>query len=90
MNDTFKCEDTMIELGGVLRCCLATVASEYAGKTVALGTTSRCQHCGEAFTLVEIKPGMTTAYRNPTKPVWKPDWQLKSPRHVVKRRDDDG
>src|SRR5437667_1536433 len=70
--------DTSIEKGGVMRCCLGTVAAEYEGKQVRLGDKSKCLHCGTTFTLVEIKPGMQTCYRQPVKwPVWKPDWQLK-------------
>lgn len=74
----YALEETTIEKGGVVRCCLGSVATEYLGQRVMLGAKSKCQHCGTTFTLVEIKPGMTTCYRHPVKwPVWKPDWQLK-------------
>src|SRR5581483_3458999 len=69
--------DTAIEKGGVLRCCLSSVALEYEGRTVNIGDQSKCQHCGEAFTLVLVPDGMMTAYRKPKFPVWKPNWQLK-------------
>jgi len=70
-------DETSIEQGGVLRCCLGTVAQEYKGKRVKLGDKSACQHCKETFTLVMVKPPMTTCFRNPTFPIWKPDWQLQ-------------
>lgn len=65
--------DTRIEVAGVMRCCLATVAEEYQGKEgpegdqrVTLGMKSKCRHCKQTFTLVKAKPH----------PKWKPDWQL--------------
>ena len=65
--------DTRIEVAGVIRCCLATVAEEYQGKDgpegdqrVTLGMKSKCRHCNQAFTLVASSPH----------PKWKPDWQL--------------
>lgn len=73
-----KLEDTIIEEGGVTRCCLHTVASEYEGKDVNLGDTSKCKICGESFTLIKLPPGMITAFRDRTKPVWKPDWQIQA------------
>lgn len=76
----YALHDTIIEKGGVLRCCLGSVAAEYEGKQVRLGDKSKCQHCGTAFTLVMIPPGMMTCYVEAvTKitPVWKPDWQIK-------------
>lgn len=67
-------QDTRIERGGVLRCCLATVAEEYEGKDgepdrkVSIGMKSACRHCKQSFTLVEAKPY----------PKWKPDWQIEA------------
>lgn len=65
--------ETRIEMAGVMRCCLATVAEEYQGQDgpagdqrVTLGMKSQCRHCKETFTLVEAKPH----------PKWKPDWQI--------------
>lgn len=61
--------DTRIDMAGVLRCCLATVAEEYEGvngqpdQRVALGMKSQCRHCGEPFTLVSASPY----------PKWTPD-----------------
>lgn len=68
----YALRDTRIEMAGVLRCCLATVAEEYEGgdkgqdKPVSIGMKSQCRHCKQAFTLTEAKPH----------PKWKPDWQL--------------
>lgn len=73
----YALNDTGIEKGGVLRCCIETVALEYIGKIVRVGDKSKCHQCGEAFTLVMVPPGMVTCYRNPKFPVWKPDWQLE-------------
>jgi len=74
----YALEETTIEKGGVVRCCLGSVATEYLGQRVHLGAKSKCEHCGTTFTLVELKPGMVSCYRQPCKwPVWKPDWQLK-------------
>jgi hypothetical protein len=76
----YALHDTTIEKGGVVRCCLGTVAEEYEGKQVRLGDKSKCQHCGTTFTLVMVPPGIRTCYtQEVTKitPVWKPDWQLK-------------
>lgn len=74
-----KLEDTKIEYGGVLRCCLATVALEFKDKEVELGATSACPHCKQTFTLV-MWP--TRGYygkpeKHPKEPVWVPDWQLE-------------
>lgn len=69
----YALDETRIEVAGVLRCCLATVAEEYQGKDgpvgdqrVTLGMKSKCRHCKQTFTLVEANPH----------PKWKPDWQL--------------
>lgn len=56
-------KDTRIEKGGVFKCCLATVATEYEGQTVKIGMKSKCKYCNETFTLVDNNPF----------PVWKPD-----------------
>lgn len=69
----FALADTRIEMAGVMRCCLGTVAEEYEGKNgaedqkVSIGTKSQCRHCKEPFTLVEANPH----------PKWKPDWQIR-------------
>lgn len=71
----FALADTRIEMAGVMRCCLGTVAEEYEGKNgaddqnVKIGMKSKCRHCMEPFTLVDAKPY----------PKWKPDWQLNEP-----------
>ena len=62
-----KTEDTTIECGGVMRCCLETVATEHLGKEVHAGDTSKCAYCKQTFTLVEEGDG---------KHVWKPDWLM--------------
>jgi hypothetical protein len=68
----FALADTRIEMAGVMRCCLGTVAEEYEGKDgtedqkVSPGMKSQCRHCKEPFTLTEAKPH----------PKWKPDWQI--------------
>lgn len=62
-----KLSDTRIPLGGIYRCCLADVATEYDGKEIELGMKSTCHHCKTEFTLVA-----GNKY-----PEWKPDWQLK-------------
>jgi hypothetical protein len=62
--------DTRIEMAGVMRCCLGTVAEEYADPQhpgVSIGMTSCCRHCSEPFTLVAAKPH----------PMWKPDWVIR-------------
>ena len=76
----FDLSKTAIEKGGVLRCCFATVASEYEGRSVRLGDKSKCLHCGTQFTLVMVPDGIVTCFAaNVIKktPVWKPDWQLE-------------
>jgi len=86
----YALEDTTIEKGGVVRCCLGSVATEYLGQRVMLGAKSKCPHCGTTFTLVEIKPGMRTCYQQPVKwPVWKPDWQLKEHNEKVSESGDE-
>jgi hypothetical protein len=58
-------DETRITVAGVMRCCLASVATEYEGTMVCEGMTSKCKHCGEAFTLI----------RDGEHYVWTPDWQ---------------
>ena len=63
-------KDTRVEMAGVMRCCLATVAEEYADPEhpgVAIGMKSCCRHCSELFTLVAAKPH----------PKWMPDWVIR-------------
>lgn len=57
---------TTIPIGGVLRCCLATVATEYVDRDepVNEGSTSQCHHCSRSFTLRKRLNG---------KMVWWPD-----------------
>lgn len=73
-------EDTEIEQGGVMRCCLATIAREYLTdfKPVQIGDTSTCPHCKTKFILVEpaTAKAVGTAFYDLTKPIWKPEWQL--------------
>ena len=70
---SFDLSDTRIEVAGVMRCCLGTVAEEYREKDgvksqkVRIGMKSKCRHCNISFTLIEAKPH----------PKWKPDWQLQ-------------
>lgn len=72
-NNDIAITDTRIEMGGVMRCCLGTVAEEYLGtdgaesQKVSIGAKSQCRHCKQQFTLVDEKPF----------PIWKPDWQLE-------------
>lgn len=76
----YALEETTIEQGGVMRCCLGTVAREYLGQRVKLGDKSKCLHCGTTFTLVMVPEGTLTCYTRKIAdktPVWKPDWQLK-------------
>lgn len=66
----FSLGDTRIEVAGVMRCCLGTVAEEYADPEhpgVSIGMTSCCRHCSEPFTLVAAKPH----------PKWMPDWAIR-------------
>lgn len=73
-----KMEDTVIEQGGVLRCCLASVALEYEGKEIELGEKSECPYCHQGFTLVQRtgpKPVWWTDEQW-ARPVWRPDWKL--------------
>jgi hypothetical protein len=63
-------KDTRIETAGVMRCCLATVAEEYADPEhpgVYVGMKSCCRHCSEPFTLLAAKPH----------PKWVPDWIIR-------------
>jgi hypothetical protein len=73
----YALEETVIEKGGVVRCCLGSVASEYDGKRVRIGDKSVCAYCHTAFTLVEPARAGRTCYSNLKKPIWKPDWQLE-------------
>jgi len=63
-----KLLDTRIQQAGVMRCCLASLASEYEPNgEVKIGDKSRCKHCKEPFTLVDLQPH----------PYWIPDWQIE-------------
>lgn len=73
---TYSLDETVIEQGGALRCCIGTVATEFKDKKVKIGDTSICHHCAEKFTLVDPASVKTTCYSKLTKPIWKPDWQL--------------
>jgi len=64
-----KLSDTRIPLGGVLRCCLETVAVEYENTDIEIGDKSKCTMCGELFTLVN-DPSWDY-------PKWLPNWQLE-------------
>jgi len=57
----------IIEIVGVMRCCLGSVAREYTDKEVNYGYRSKCQHCHEPFTLTNVSKS----------PTWVPDWQLE-------------
>ena len=48
-------EETRIPVAGNFRCRLASVATEYEGKEVAVGDTSECKHCKAKFVLAEDK-----------------------------------
>lgn len=61
-----KLENTRLTTVGVFRCC-GDVASEYVGKEVEIGFTSKCQHCGEMFTLVHGN----------INPLWVPNRQIE-------------
>ena len=74
-----KLGDTLIEQGGVMRCCM-TITHGNQSQEVNLGDKRTCACCKQEFTLVEVKSPMISAYRNPKKPVWKPNWQLKEPK----------
>jgi len=74
-----KLEDTRIQIGGVMRCCHASVAEEYRDTGVELGATSKCPHCGTTFTLRhhdEPCPEWLDA-ENWARPLWMPDWDWK-------------
>lgn len=72
-------EQTIIEVAGVMRCCLATVALEYEGQLVSEGDESACRHCGMRFRLV---PEGERPSWHPPKPegqlIWKPLWQIEA------------
>ena len=72
-------DETLMEQGGVLRCCIATVAREHGGQDVELGAVSECPHCHTKFKLVSAEEAKKagTGYAKPTRPVWKPLWQLE-------------
>jgi hypothetical protein len=72
-------DDTLIEAGGVVRCCLATVAAEFECKDVEIGATSECQHCHTKFKLVAPEDALQTCYHNPTRPIWTPRWKGQTP-----------
>lgn len=76
-NKSIKLEDTLIEQGGVMRCCIGTVATEYEGKTVKIGDTSECHHCHTKFVLLAPKDVTSTCYCDLDRPIWKPEWQIK-------------
>jgi hypothetical protein len=70
--------ETIVEFGGVFRCCLASIGHEFKpDKKVVFGDKSQCEVCHEIFTLVPAETVRHTAYRDLTKPIWKPDWQLE-------------
>lgn len=73
-------KETEIEVAGVVRCCLATVAEEHLkpeNRKVKLGAKSQCLHCKLTFTLAWC------ARRR--KPIWKPDWQLEDDAKKAKK-----
>jgi len=61
----YALSDTRIMREGVIRCCLSSVTHEY-DHMVKIGARSRCEHCGEWFTLALPLPG----YKYPK---WTPD-----------------
>ena len=65
---TFPLKETRIEEAGVMRCCLATVATELEKTEVKIGDKSHCHYCKIPFVLTESSG---------KHPVWKPVWQLK-------------
>ena len=72
MSKSYALSETRIRVGGVFRCCHASVAHEYEAingllTVVEIGAKSKCQHCDTTFTLVAGE----------TNPVWTPDWQLE-------------
>lgn len=73
---TYILPETVIEIGGVMRCCVSSLGEEYNGRRVKIGDKASCKFCHQSFTLVAPKEARRTAYRNLTKPIWKPDWQL--------------
>ena len=79
MTTEYNLEDTRIEIAGVCRCCLATVAEEYKDKKVMLGDKSQCLHCKTPFTLIKRKGSRPSWWTKEqwNRPVWTPDWQLK-------------
>jgi hypothetical protein len=73
MGKKYKVKDTGIEYGGVLRCCLGTIAGSLGQDTeVELGTQDTCKYCGRVFTLVAPEDALRTCYRNPKFPIWTP------------------
>jgi len=80
--ETFAVGETLVEIGGVLRCCHISVAQEFvkAGQRVKIGDESQCQYCHKKFRLVRVKPDESSGYTRRVLdkiPVWKPLWQLK-------------
>ena len=63
---SMKIEDTRIQIGGVYRCCLESVAADL--KEVEIGDKAECEHCKQGFTLIDGAGKY---------PKWVPDWQLK-------------
>ncbi|MDO8611105.1 MAG: hypothetical protein Q7R95_11320 [bacterium] len=79
-NTNYDLNNTIIEQGGVFRCCLETVASEYKDEKVQIGFKSQCQHCKGKFTLVkrtEKRPAWANK-QDWARPIWKPNWQLNN------------
>ena len=63
MKKAYKVTDTKIQAGGVLRCCLMTVAEEYAGEFVKPGFISNCKACGREFILNEPEGDKSPRWR---------------------------
>ena len=65
-----KLGDTRISIGGVYRCCLATVGHEYSkDENIEIGAKSSCKHCGSKFILKEKKVNCI----NQEYPCWEED-----------------
>lgn len=79
--EIYDLSKTAVEMGGVFRCCLGTVAIEYEGKKVKLGDTSSCKHCKCEFVLVKNSGQIpVSAYKaTKSKPVllWYPKKLLR-------------
>jgi len=75
----YATEETTIPIGGVVRCCLETVAVEHLGKRVALGATSKCVYCGRKFVLVAPR-GQPAWQKVDNRPQWLPEeWASRKP-----------